>query len=98
MKAVDEARRRGIKRRGFERWLHGLDDASDGKLLAKFSTSKNAHLWVNVRVLESVAGPTARQREQEIHELRGRMEEAEARIIALWKRLERAEAGTSGRK
>ena len=87
VKASDEARRRGVKKRGFERWLHGLNATVSGTLLGKFGPARNAHLWVNVRALQRMAGPTARQREQEEQELRGRVEECEGEIKSIRRHL-----------
>lgn len=92
VKASDEAKRRGQNRQSFEAWLHDLDETCGGGLLMKRSEARNAHLWVNVRILEAVGGPTAEKRDAEMNELRGQIEELEIEARAAKAFRKRAEA------
>lgn len=72
-----EAKNRGQSPDSFRRWLHRVDESEGGGILKTFNPdgTKIRKLFLNVKKLDSLAGPDASERDAAISELRGEMAE-----------------------
>lgn len=66
---------RGVKTEGLAKFLRRLDKECGGKLLSKFGKASSP-LYVNVLVLNTL-GPSEKQRERDVQDLKVRVSELE---------------------
>lgn len=77
VRVTELAKLRGVKTEGLAKFLKRLDKDCNGKLLTKFGNASSP-LYVNVLVLNTL-GPSEKQRERDIQDLKVRVGELETK-------------------